>query len=156
MWLSGQGLENINPGNSGGTVNCGAFKLTFTVANHSSGTSQDGKSIYLGNPNGMVFEADGQPTLYHMGDTNMFSDMALIHEFHAPDIGIVPIGDRFTMGARQAAIACTRYFDFKTIIPCHFATFPIIDQTADAFVAALGEKGGLVSTGKPGDVVYGG
>ena len=56
-------------------------------------------------------------TLYHMGDTDIFSDMALINELHEPAIGIVPIGDRFTMGGAVAALACRRFFKFKTVIP---------------------------------------
>ncbi len=154
-WLAEQGVENANPGNPGGTVDCGSFRTTFTVANHSSGTRQNGQSIYLGNPCGLVFEAEGQPTLYHMGDTNMFGDMALIQEFHQPDVGIVPIGDRFTMGGRQAAVACTRYFDFRVIVPCHYGTFPIIDQTPDLFLAEMGSDAGKVKVaeiGAPFDV----
>jgi L-ascorbate metabolism protein UlaG (beta-lactamase superfamily) len=146
MWLQGQGVENINPGNSGGTVDCGAFRTSFTVANHSSSSQQESGAVYLGNPHGLVFEADGEPTLYHMGDTNMFGDMALIQEFHTPAIGIVPIGDRFTMGARQAAIACQRYFNFSTILPCHFGTFPVLDPTAEKFVGEMGSDGGKVKT----------
>ena len=72
-----------------------------------------------------------------MGDTDIFSDMALINELHQPDIGIVPIGDRFTMGGAVAALACQRYFNFKTVIPCHYGTFPIIDQTAEKFVTGM-------------------
>ncbi|MEM7429842.1 MAG: metal-dependent hydrolase [Pseudomonadota bacterium] len=144
MWLNGQGVENVNPGNHGGTLDCGSFGVTLTDANHSSSTIVDGNPIYLGNPNGLVFEGDGMPTLYHMGDTNMFSDMALIEEFHKPEVGIVPIGDRFTMGARQAATACKRYFNFKTILPCHFGTFPIIDPDASRFVAEMGDGASAV------------
>lgn len=144
MWLQGKGVENINPGNHGGTLDCGVFKVTLTDANHSSSTLDGHTPIYLGNPNGLVFEGEGMPTLYHMGDTNMFSDMALIEEFHKPDIGIVPIGDRFTMGARQAAISCQRYFNFKTILPCHFGTFPIIDPDASKFVAEMGDDADAV------------
>ena len=69
-----------------------------------------------------------------MGDTDIFSDMALINELHQPDIGIVPIGDRFTMGGAVAALACQRFFNFKHAIPCHYGTFPIIDQTPEKFV----------------------
>ena len=54
----------------------------------------------------------------------MFGGMALIAEFHRPDIGIVPIGDRFTMGARSAAFACKKFFSFEMILPCHYGTFP--------------------------------
>ena len=88
-------------------------------------------NIYLGNPRGLVLHFPGDKTLYHMGDTDIFSDMALINELHEPTIGIVPIGDRFTMGGAVAALACRRFFNFETVIPCHFGTFPIIDQTPD-------------------------
>jgi L-ascorbate metabolism protein UlaG (beta-lactamase superfamily) len=74
-----------------------------------------------------------------MGDTDIFSDMALINELHQPKIASVPIGDRFTMGGAVAALACRRYFDFDAILPCHYGTFPIIDQTADAFVDAMAD-----------------
>lgn len=72
-----------------------------------------------------------------MGDTDVISDFAIINDLYEPSIGIVPIGDRFTMGAKSAAFACRRFFRFETIIPCHFGTFPIIDQNADAFVAEM-------------------
>lgn len=137
-YLGDRGLTDLNPGNTGGTIDVGPFRVTFVNALHSSGTNRNGGSVYLGNPNGVILSAPGEKTLYHMGDTDIFGDMALINEIHAPKIGIVPIGDRFTMGARTAALACTRFFDFETILPCHYGTFPIIDQTADGFVAAMG------------------
>lgn len=137
MWLAGQGAAKINPGNTGGTVPCGDFTVTFTPALHSSGTTRDGQSIYLGNPLGVVLKAPGEPTLYHMGDTDVFSDMRMIDELHRPDIGIVPIGDRFTMGATTATYACQRFFNFKAVIPCHYGSFPIIDASADRFVEEM-------------------
>jgi L-ascorbate metabolism protein UlaG (beta-lactamase superfamily) len=73
-----------------------------------------------------------QMTLYHMGDTDIFGDMALIEELHKPNIGIVPIGDHLTM-----ALACRRYFSFGKAIPCRYGSFPIIDQAADKFVEGL-------------------
>ena len=96
-----------------------------------------GKNVYLGNPLGLVLHFPDDKTLYHMGDTDIFSDMALINELHEPKIGIVPIGDRFTMGGAVAALACRRFFKFETVVPCHFGTFPILDQTADKFVAGM-------------------
>jgi L-ascorbate metabolism protein UlaG (beta-lactamase superfamily) len=63
--------------------------------------------------------------------------MALIEELPKPDIGIVPIGDRLTMGGAVAALACRRYFNFAKAIPCHYGSFPIIDQTAEKFVEGL-------------------
>lgn len=137
MYLAGQGVQNINPGNTGGTVDCGGFTVSFTQALHSSGTVKDGQSIYLGNPMGIVIKAPGEKTLYHMGDTDIFGDMALIDEIHAPKIGLVPIGDRFTMGPQTAALAVRRYFHFDTVVPMHFGTFPLLTGKAADFAAAL-------------------
>lgn len=152
MWLQAQGVKRINPGNPGGTVDCGGFTVSFTKAIHSS-SDIDGTAVtYLGNPMGLVVKAPGEPVVYHMGDTDIFGDMALIEEIHAPKVGIVPVGDRFTMGGRIAALACRRYFHFDTIVPCHFGTFPVIDQTPDAFVSAMAEDAGKVKIaeiGKP-------
>ena len=145
VWLSGQGVENANFANHGGTVDCGAFTTSVVQAVHSSSADVDGQITYLGNPAGLIIKASGEPVLYHMGDTEIFGDMALINEIHQPGIGIVPIGDRFTMGAKTAALACQRFFNLKTIIPCHYGTFPIIDQTADAFLAAMGDDAGKVT-----------
>ena len=75
-----------------------------------------------------------------MGDTDIFSDMALINELYAPSIGFVPIGDRYTMGARTAALACKRFFNFERVIPCHYGTFPVIDQNPDKFIAEMDGK----------------
>lgn len=152
MWAQGKGIENINPMGCGGTVDVGPFKVSLTTAHHSSSTSMDGGGLfYLGQPNGIVVSAPNEPVLYHMGDTDIFSDMALIHELYEPKVGIVPIGDRFTMGARSAALACNRFFDFETIVPCHFGTFPIIDQDSATFGKHLGERAGRMWSGKPGD-----
>jgi L-ascorbate metabolism protein UlaG (beta-lactamase superfamily) len=137
MFLNGQGAENINPGNTGGTVDCGGFSVSFTQALHSSGTVRDGKSVYLGNPNGIVIKCPGEKTLMHMGDTDIFGDMALIDEIHAPKIGLVPIGDRFTMGPKTAAMAVKRFFHFETVVPIHFGTFPLLTGKAADFAAAL-------------------
>ncbi len=137
MYLAGQGVKNINPGNTGGTVNCGAFTTSFVQALHSSGTTKGDQSIYLGNPLGVVLKSDGEKTLYHMGDTDIFGDMSLVNEFHQPHIGIVPIGDRFTMGPKSAALAVRRYFNFEHVIPCHYGTFDALTGTVEAFREAL-------------------
>lgn len=154
MFLAGKGVaeDRLNPGNHGGTVDCGGFTTSFVQAVHSSSSQTgDGGNIYLGNPAGLVLHFPDAPSVYHMGDTDIFSDMALIQELHQPQIGIVPIGDRFTMGGALAALACRRYFKFETIIPCHFGSFPIIDQTADAFLAAMESERGRVRALKPGE-----
>lgn len=133
MFMKSKGAEKLEPMNTGGTVATQDFDLTLVNALHSS--SQD---VYLGNPNGIVIRARGGKALYHMGDTDMFGGMSLIAEFHKPDIGIVPIGDRFTMGAKSAAFACKKFFNFEMILPSHYGTFPgMLDPTADKFVAEM-------------------
>ncbi|KQZ16739.1 hydrolase [Mesorhizobium sp. Root552] len=156
MFMVGKGVsgDKINPGNIGGTVDCGAFTTTFVQALHSSSSQGTGGSnIYLGNPGGLVLHFPDEETLYHMGDTDIFSDMALINELHEPKIGIVPVGDRFTMGGAVAALACRRFFKFETAVPCHFGTFPMIDQTADKFVAGMEGSGVKIALPKIGQAI---
>ncbi len=136
MWMVGQGVDQgkINPGNTGGTVDCGGFTVSFVRADHSSSSqTSGGQNVYLGNPLGLVLHFPNDKTVYHLGDTDIFSDMALINELHQPQIGLVPIGDRFTMGGAVAALACQRFLKFETAIPCHYASFPIIDKDAHKF-----------------------
>ena len=144
MHMASLGVETVDPGNTGGTLYHEDFDLSFVPAWHSSGICHEGRSIYLGACCGLVVAAREGKTVYHMGDTAIFSDMGLINEIYQPAIGFVPIGDRFTMGAKTAALACKRYFQFETVIPCHYGTFPMLDQTADKFVAEMGGNTVLV------------
>lgn len=154
MWLQHKGLKNFSPGNTGGTIGMDDFTVTFTNALHSSAAiTEDGVSHSLGNANGLMLHVEGGPTVFHMGDTDIFSDMGLINELHQPDIGIVPIGDRFTMGGAVAALACQRFFGFETALPCHYGSFPIIDQTPEKFVAGMEGTKTKVATPKPGGTV---
>ena len=139
MYFGAKGIENVSPGNHGGRIDCGAFDVAFVPAWHSSATIVDGTPVYLGNPAGVVIhpKAQGEPVVLHMGDTDIFNDMALIHEVHKPTVGFVPIGDRFTMGGELAARACRNYFRFDTVVPIHYGTFPIIDPDASKFQAAM-------------------
>jgi L-ascorbate metabolism protein UlaG (beta-lactamase superfamily) len=137
MWLVSKGLGKLNPMNTGGTTNLGGFTVTLVRADHSSGDIANGTPIYLGNPCGAIIKAAGEPTVYHMGDTDIFSDMGLIAEIHQPRIAMVPIGDRFTMDAASAAMAVKRFFKLDTVIPCHYGSFSIIEPTPDKFVAAM-------------------
>ena len=153
MYLAAQGVDGgkLNPGNQGGTVNCGGFTTTFVHAQHSSSSQTgEGRNVYLGNPLGLVLHFPDAPTVYHMGDTDIFGDMALINELHEPDIGIVPIGDRFTMGGAVAALACRRYFGFSTVLPCHYATFGLLDPDASRFVEAMEGDAAKVAVLQPG------
>ncbi|HEY7300138.1 MAG TPA: metal-dependent hydrolase [Xanthobacteraceae bacterium] len=137
MWLVSKGLEKFNPMNTGGTTELDGFSVTLVRADHSSGDMANGVPIYLGNPCGAIIKAKGEPTVYHMGDTDIFSDMALISEIHQPRIAMVPIGDRFTMSPATAALAVKRFFALEAAIPCHYGSFPIIEATAEKFVAAM-------------------
>ena len=137
MYLADHGVEKFDPMNTGGTVHHDGFSVTLVAAVHSSATYRDGQSIFLGNANGAIISPAGEKVLYHMGDTDIFGDMALINEIWKPQIGLVPIGDRFTMNPKTAALACKRFFDFETVIPCHYGSFPIIEQTADGFLAEM-------------------
>ncbi|MBV9739155.1 MAG: metal-dependent hydrolase [Hyphomicrobiales bacterium] len=156
-WLGASGVAKCEPMNTGGTIDAGGFSVTLTRAYHSAAESvkglralagedvsklpDDGLSIPLGHPNGIVVQAKGEPTIYHMGDTDVFSDMALIAELYRPEIVMVPIGDRFTMGAKAAALALHRFVHPRIAIPCHYGTFPILDQSADRFLEMMATHG---------------
>ncbi|MCP1197879.1 metal-dependent hydrolase [Notoacmeibacter sp. MSK16QG-6] len=137
QFLTAEGLpeDQGSPINHSGTVAFDAFRVTCWPALHSSSTFRDGKTIYLGNPTGLVVEPKGEDeaTVYFSGDTGIFSDMALIDEVHKPKIGIVCIGDRLTMGPKLAAMACRRYFNFDKVVPSHYGTFEFLSGTAEAF-----------------------
>jgi len=137
MWLAGKGLQKMNPMNTGGTTDLGGFTVSMVRADHSSGDIKDGMPIYLGNPCGVIIKAKGEPTVWHLGDTDIFSDMALLAELHQPKVAMVPIGDRFTMSPATAAMAVTRFIKPETAIPCHYGSFPIIEPNADKFVAEM-------------------
>jgi L-ascorbate metabolism protein UlaG (beta-lactamase superfamily) len=107
----------------------------------------------MGNPHGVVLAAPGEPTLYIAGDTDIFSDMALIAEFYEPTIAILPIGDRFTMDGSKAAVAAKRFLKVAHVIPCHFGTFPLLDANADKLVAGLAGSGITVHLPSPGETL---
>ncbi|MEN2494180.1 MAG: hypothetical protein TECD_00071 [Hyphomicrobiaceae bacterium hypho_1] len=133
LHLGTLGLKKLEPMGQGGTIGLNEFSITMTHAQHSSSSN----GVYLGTACGLIIDAKEGPTLYHMGDTDIFSDMELINTLYKPDIGIVPIGDRFTMGGRTAAYACKKYFCFKEVVPCHYGTFSFLEQSADFFVSEM-------------------
>src|ERR1041384_7963371 len=145
MWLASKGLQKFNPMNTGGTTDLGSFTVTMVRADHSSGDIKDGAPIYLGNPCGVIIKAKGEPTVWHLGDTDIFSDMALIAELHQPKVAMVPIGDRFTMSPITAAIASNRSTRPEPVTPSHPGSSPIIEPNADKFVAEMkGDKAKVI------------
>jgi L-ascorbate metabolism protein UlaG (beta-lactamase superfamily) len=124
-WLGEQGVEAVGI-NKGGTYDADGVKITMTDARHSSSTP-DGK--YAGDPAGLVIDLDGT-RIYHAGDTCVFGDMQLIGRIYEPDVAILPIGDFFTMGPREAAVAL-ELLGVKRCVPCHYGTFPALTGTPE-------------------------
>ncbi|MEQ9815063.1 MAG: metal-dependent hydrolase [Azospirillaceae bacterium] len=150
-WIGTKGVDKTARCNTGGKQVFDDFSITLTQAFHSSSfTEENGQIVYLGMPNGLVFDFPDGPSVYHMGDTEIFGDMALINELHKPAIGLVPMGDRFTMGARSAALACKRYFSFDMVVPIHWGTMPILAPSPDDFIESMGNKAGIVRTPEMG------
>lgn len=135
------GVDNVEPMNIGGTVDVGTPTVHMTEAQHSSGG--------LGHQAGFVIEWNGN-RIYHAGDTGLFSDMKLINEFLNPDLGLIPIGDRFTMGPESAAKA-VEYLGVEQAIPMHYNTMEGIEQDPQDFVGAVGNTADVVVL-EPGDV----
>jgi L-ascorbate metabolism protein UlaG (beta-lactamase superfamily) len=131
-WLSTQGLpeEMSEAYNKGGTVDFAGVRLTLTSGNHSSSAFADGTFVYLGEPAGIVIEIPDGPTLYFAGDTNVFGDMQLIGRIYEPDVAVLPIGDHFTMGPREAAVAL-ELLGNPRCVPCHYGTFGLLTGTPD-------------------------
>ena len=127
--LSGKGLENVKDPNMGGTVDYDWGWVKVVPAWHTS-TTPDGTVC---TPAGLVIEIGGK-TIYHLGDTCLFSDLQLIKRRHPVDVAFVPIGGHYTMDRRDAVIAC-EFVDADRVIPCHYNTFPAIEADAEAFKA---------------------
>jgi len=132
-WLGSHGVEGgmEHAPNKGGTVTIGDVRITLTDANHSS-SGEDG--TYTGESCGLVLELESGPTVYVAGDTNVFGDMALIRRIYEPDVAVLPIGDHFTMGPREAAVAL-ELLGSPRCVPVHYGTFPLLTGTPDALRA---------------------
>ena len=137
-WLSTRGLdEDMGQSlNKGGTVRFGDVRITLTDANHSTSAFENGTFTYLGEPCGLVLRPDDGPSIYIAGDTNVFGDMALIRRLYAPDVAVLPIGDHFTMGPEEAAVAA-ELVGAPRVVPSHYGTFPLLTGTPDALRALL-------------------
>ncbi len=147
-WLAGQGADRSVSMNMGGTAKLGGIAVSMVNALHSSSFPDDnGVPVYLGVCVGLVIEAEGQ-SIYHAGDTDVFSDMALIQRIYRPNVGLIPIGGHYTMDARGAAIACNEFLELEVIVPIHYRTFPVLAESADEFKGLV--KRGRVEALEPG------
>ena len=153
-WINKKGAKHIAPMNKGGTQQVGDIKVTMVSANHST-TIEDGTQVLNGGePCGYVIHFENGLRIYHAGDTNVFGDMAIIHELYQPDLAMLPIGDLYTMGPLEAAYAC-RLLKPKAVIPMHYGTFPALTGTPEEFGRKLKEAGLNVEliTMKPGETI---
>jgi len=137
-WLQGKGLENVSDPNLGGTVEFegGWVKLvpawhTSTLAGSEEAPFSAEHGTPIGTAGGLVINLGGK-TVYHAGDTALFSDMKLIAERNPIDVAILPIGGHYTMDRHDAVLAAG-YVGAGTVIPCHYDTFPPIETDAEAF-----------------------
>lgn len=150
QFIGRSGHGRFEPMNIGGTIKIGSVRLSMVSAFHSSTITEAGALIPLGDPAGLVLRHEGD-SLYHAGDTSLFSDMALIQRLYAPRVGLLPIGDRFTMGPEAAAIACNEFLDLEVVIPIHWGTFGMLTGRPEDF-APLVKRGRVLVPG-PGETL---
>ena len=127
-----EGLETVGF-NLGGTVSLGEVQVTLVGARHSSSMAGLG---YAGTEAGFMISGEGK-TIYFSGDTDVMADMGVYQDLHQPDIGILSCGGHFTMDMKRAAYAAKKFFKFKTVIPCHYKTFPLLAQDAEELKKGL-------------------
>ena len=146
-WLSQNGVkqEDVIAFNKGGTVEVDGVRFTLVNAFHSGGLP-DGS--YGGEPAGVVIRFD-DTSIYFAGDTCVFGDMQLIARLYKPDVAVLPIGDFFTMGPEEAAVAL-ELLGNPRCVPCHWGTFPLLTGTPEQ-LAAISEA--LIEKIQPGDSV---
>ncbi|MEL6465038.1 MAG: metal-dependent hydrolase [Pseudomonadota bacterium] len=130
QYLYGQGAVEGHAYNRGGTVTFGDVSATLVPASHSSSIVVDGRAAYMGQECGFMLRGEGK-TIYLSGDTDIMADMQWMGDYYKPDIGILSAGGYFTMDMAGAAYAARHYFHFGTVIPCHYKTFPLLEQSAD-------------------------
>lgn len=135
LWLGPAGIDATGMG-KGGTIDLDGVTVSMTHALHSNSLDFLDTPPPAGEEAGFVIAGEGH-RIYVSGDTDVMADMALIAERYAPDIGILCAGGHFTMDMEGAAFAASKFFDFRTVIPCHYGTFPLLAQSAEPLVAAL-------------------
>ncbi|WP_147125643.1 metal-dependent hydrolase [Shimia ponticola] len=134
--LHDQGAVEGYAFNKGGTVDVGDVKVSLVPASHSSSMKVDGTGRYMGAECGFMIKAEGK-TIYVSGDTDIMADMDWMADYYKPQVGILSAGGHYTMDMAGAAYAAKRYFDFETVIPCHYKTFPALAQDAEPLIAGL-------------------
>ena len=153
VWLESKGVSNTNGMNKGGTQRVGEIEVTMVNAIHSCGIQDGDKIVYGGEACGYIIRLPGGLTIYHAGDTAVFGDMKLIGELYAPDLALLPIGDHYTMGPREAA-AAIRLLGVRQVVPMHFGTFPPLVGRPEQLRQITQDISGLeIHALKPGDSI---
>lgn len=153
MLLAKDGIESnqLCFMNKGGTVKVKDVEISLTQAFHSSSyDSVSGDTHYAGEAAGIVVTLEDSTCIYHAGDTLLFSDMELIAKRFSPNVALLPIGDRFTMGPQEAAEAF-RLIGAPLVIPIHYATFDLLSGTPEQFLSALGQDAERARVLTPGE-----
>jgi L-ascorbate metabolism protein UlaG (beta-lactamase superfamily) len=153
IWFSRHGVDPVVGMGKGGTASLAGLRVTMTHAVHSS--SFDGEDhAYAGEPAGYVVTLENGATVYFSGDTGPMMDMQLIGELYRPEVAVLPIGDHYTMGPREAAYAM-KLLRARWVVPCHYGTFPVLTGTPEALRAELQKLGvqAEVVAPKPGQTV---
>ncbi len=148
-YISGKGVKETIGMNLGGAVELDDVTAIMVDAKHSAAAQDEKGSHYVGVATGFVLEVAGGPVLYHAGDTSVFGDMRLIHELYKPKVAMLPIGGFYTMGPKEASLAC-KLLASQTVLPIHWGTFPPLKGTPEE-LAALVEPGVKVVRWKPGE-----
>lgn len=131
VYLGRKGIQTHGM-NIGGAYEFDFGKVKFTHAFHGSSVEEeDGAIVYTGMPGGILLTVEGK-TIYHVGDTGLFSDLKMIGDMNDIDLAFIPIGDNFTMGPEDALVAAD-WIQAKTVVPVHYNTFPVIKQDGEAF-----------------------
>ncbi len=133
-YLKAKGVP-AEPMNIGGSITVDGVRFTMTPALHSSWLEDEGMGFYGGVAAGFVIVVDGV-SVYHAGDTGLFSDMQLVRDLYRPDVALLPVSGRFTMGPDEAMIAA-RYTGARLVIPMHYDMSPAVLQGLDNFKQAL-------------------
>lgn len=141
-WLEAAGVQNAHPMHIGGSFDFPFGRVKLTIAHHGSALP-DGSNG--GNPAGFLIEFNSGETIYFAGDTGLTYDMKLIADWGGCDLAILPIGDNFTMGPDDA-IRAAEFVNAKRVIPCHYNTFPPIQQDANLFAKKLAESSNIECT----------
>lgn len=149
-WLESKKVGNVRAMNKGGTQEVCGIRITMVHALHSCGILDGDQIVYGGEAAGYVLELPDGLRLYHAGDTAVFGDMRLIGELYRPEIALLPIGDLFTMGPREAAKA-VELLGVKRVVPMHWGTFPALTGTPDALRERVSKLGAEVHALEPGE-----